>query len=159
MGHFRPLFLLFSSFQYSWQYRFNKFLPVTGFEPQTSGIGSDRSTNWATTTALSCLKLFSFILTVCAQCCNYKYIWAWDSIKQKVVEALMSLQVKTCGDVSSLVKLILHSEWLKLITWNAITVAYNCLWGQVTKLQELQLQDTLFPEALFHTKQWIRTNR
>ena len=26
--------------------------PMTGFEPQTSGISSDRSTNWATTTAL-----------------------------------------------------------------------------------------------------------
>ena len=25
---------------------------MTGFEPQTSGIGSDRSTNWATATAL-----------------------------------------------------------------------------------------------------------
>ena len=24
---------------------------MTGFEPWTSGIGSDRSTNWATTTA------------------------------------------------------------------------------------------------------------
>ena len=24
---------------------------MTGFKPQTSGIGSDRSTNWATTTA------------------------------------------------------------------------------------------------------------
>ena len=24
---------------------------MTGFEPRTSGIGSDRSTNWATTTA------------------------------------------------------------------------------------------------------------
>ena len=28
-----------------------KFLPMTGFEPQTSGIGSNHSTNWATTTA------------------------------------------------------------------------------------------------------------
>ena len=28
-----------------------KCLPMTGFEPRTSGIGSDRSTNWATTTA------------------------------------------------------------------------------------------------------------
>ena len=28
---------------------------MTGFEPRTSGIGSDRSTNWATTTAeVSC---------------------------------------------------------------------------------------------------------
>ena len=25
---------------------------MTGFESQTSGVGSDRSTNWATTTAL-----------------------------------------------------------------------------------------------------------
>ena len=31
----------------------HKFLPMTGFEPRTSGFGSDRSTNWATTTALS----------------------------------------------------------------------------------------------------------
>ena len=28
-----------------------KFLPMTGFEMHTSGIGSDRSTNWAITTA------------------------------------------------------------------------------------------------------------
>ena len=28
-----------------------KFLPMTAFEPLTSGIGSDRSTNWAKTTA------------------------------------------------------------------------------------------------------------
>ena len=31
---------------------------MTGFEPRTSGIGSDRSTNWATTTALK--KTFYF---------------------------------------------------------------------------------------------------
>ena len=30
---------------------------MTGFEPRTSGIGIDRSTNWATTTALK----FSFL--------------------------------------------------------------------------------------------------
>ena len=28
---------------------FNLILPLTGFEPRTSGIGSDRSTNSATT--------------------------------------------------------------------------------------------------------------
>ena len=32
-------------------------MPMTGFEPQTSGIGSDHSTNWATTTA----QIFQFI--------------------------------------------------------------------------------------------------
>ena len=30
---------------------FNKILPMTGVEPQTSGIKSNRSTNWATTTS------------------------------------------------------------------------------------------------------------
>ena len=30
----------------------NKILPMTGVEPRTSGIKSNRSTNWATTTAL-----------------------------------------------------------------------------------------------------------
>ena len=29
----------------------DKMLPITGFEPRTSGIESDRSTNWATNTA------------------------------------------------------------------------------------------------------------
>ena len=42
---------------------------MTGFEPRTSGIGSDRSTNWATTTALGLLllqyviKIFKFLLS------------------------------------------------------------------------------------------------
>ena len=31
---------------------------MTGFEPQTSGIGSDLSTNWVTTTAQPCLAMF-----------------------------------------------------------------------------------------------------
>ena len=48
----RPL-VLFSFFQYSWQKTSvqYKYLPMTGFELRTSGVGSDRSTNWATTTA------------------------------------------------------------------------------------------------------------
>ena len=47
-------FSLFSSFQYTVgskkMFNINKFLPMAGFERRTSGIGSDRSTNWATTT-------------------------------------------------------------------------------------------------------------
>ena len=54
---FPASFSLFSSFQYTvdskQMYNVNKFLPMTGFEPRTSGLGSDRSTNWATTTAHS----------------------------------------------------------------------------------------------------------
>ena len=34
---------------------------MTGFEPRTSGIGSNRSTNWATTTALLLRKLHLFL--------------------------------------------------------------------------------------------------
>ena len=46
--------LFFFIFVFSIQLTVNvryKFLPMTGFEPRTSGIGSNRSTNWATTTA------------------------------------------------------------------------------------------------------------
>ena len=46
--HSRPSFSLFDSKQ---MFNINKFLPMTGFEPRTSGIGSNHSTNWATTTA------------------------------------------------------------------------------------------------------------
>ena len=45
--------LFFFIFVFSIQLTVNvqyKFLLMTGFKPQTSGIGSNRSTNWATTT-------------------------------------------------------------------------------------------------------------
>ena len=51
MGHSRPLFLYFRLFNTADSKYINiyikiyKFLPMTGFEPRTSGIGSDRSTN------------------------------------------------------------------------------------------------------------------
>ena len=57
MGHSQPLFL-FLSFQYTVDrikmIDINKFLPMTGFKPWTSGIRSNRSTNWATTTTQIC---------------------------------------------------------------------------------------------------------
>ena len=37
-----------------------KFLPMSGFEPRTSGIGSGRSTNCATTTATNFTSRFFF---------------------------------------------------------------------------------------------------
>ena len=53
MGHSRHLFIYFCLFNTvdSRQWTI-KILPMTGFEPRTSVIGSNRSTNWATTTAL-----------------------------------------------------------------------------------------------------------
>ena len=41
----------------------NKVLPMTGFELQTSGIGSDRSNNWTTTTTPDLCLSFIFIFT------------------------------------------------------------------------------------------------
>ena len=52
MGPSRPHFHYFCLFNIVDSKMFNTiFLPMTGFELWTSGIGSDRSTNWATTTA------------------------------------------------------------------------------------------------------------
>ena len=45
MGHSRPLFLYFRLFNTVDSNCTHKFLLMTGFEPRTSGIGSDRSTN------------------------------------------------------------------------------------------------------------------
>ena len=54
-GPFPASFSLFSSFQFTvdskQMFNISKFLPMTKFEPWTSGIGSNHSTNWATTTA------------------------------------------------------------------------------------------------------------
>ena len=51
-GPFPASFSSFSSFQYTidskQMFNINKFLPMTWYEPRTSGIGSNRSTNWAT---------------------------------------------------------------------------------------------------------------
>ena len=38
-------------------FNINNFLPMTGFKLRISGIGSDHSTNWATTTSRLLLKL------------------------------------------------------------------------------------------------------
>ena len=52
VGHSRPLFIYFCLFNtVDNKQMFNKILPMMGVEPRTSGIISDRSTNWATTTS------------------------------------------------------------------------------------------------------------
>ena len=42
---------------------FNKILPMTGVELQTSGIESDRSTNWATTTSQQSILIVKVAVT------------------------------------------------------------------------------------------------
>ena len=51
MGHSRLLFHYVRLFNTVDSICSIYFLPITGFKPLTSGIGSDRSTNWATSTA------------------------------------------------------------------------------------------------------------
>ena len=43
----------------------NKISPMTGFEPRTSGVGSDRSTNWATTAAMLVVMLLKSFCVTC----------------------------------------------------------------------------------------------
>ena len=52
MGHSWPLFLQFCLF-YLYVQLVDKTSPMLGFEPRTFGVGSDRSTNWATSAAPS----------------------------------------------------------------------------------------------------------
>ena len=51
MVHSRPLFLYFRLFDFD-VHLVDNILPMLGFEPQISGVGSNHSTNKATTTAL-----------------------------------------------------------------------------------------------------------
>ena len=102
---FTASFSLFLSFQYSWQSNVQyKFLPMTGFEPRTSGFGTDRSTNWGTTTAQH-QKLFdylgialkgfrvSFHSMWCA--CRKVAVWPDDQFLKKIFGRLH--QLKYCA--------------------------------------------------------------
>ena len=63
MGHSWPLFFIFFISVDSKQiYFLHKSLPMTGFEQRTSAVGSDHSTNWATTTAHQNIFLLHFRL-------------------------------------------------------------------------------------------------
>ena len=64
MDHSQPLFLYFCLFNTVDNDCMNQSLPMTGFEPWTSGVRSNRSTNCATTTALT-------LATVCTRICNW----------------------------------------------------------------------------------------
>ena len=52
-----PLYLYFCLFYTLIVQLVDKILQMTGIEPQISGVGSDHSTNWATTTAQISLRL------------------------------------------------------------------------------------------------------
>ena len=57
LGHSRPLFsFIFVFSTVNSRYVHYKILPITGFEPQTPGIGSDHSANLASTTAKNIIQ-------------------------------------------------------------------------------------------------------
>ena len=71
-GPFPASSSLFSSFHYTvdckQMFDITKFLPMTGFEPRISGIRSDRSTNWATTTFHATTKFVYEMLDTFVRC-------------------------------------------------------------------------------------------
>ena len=60
MGKSRPLFLYFRLF-YKQLIIFQLKLPMTGIEPRSSRMGSNRAVNCATTTARKCWSPFTFV--------------------------------------------------------------------------------------------------
>ena len=61
VGHSRPLFIYFCLFNtVDNKQMFNKIFPKTRVEPRTSGIESNCSTNWATTTSQNLLFFIMF---------------------------------------------------------------------------------------------------
>ena len=83
---FLASFSLFSSFQQLTENMFIIiFLPMTELEPQTYGIGSDRSTNWATTTAAVDVRykpenLIDFIIFLYMDLGLFLYIRLWKNL-------------------------------------------------------------------------------
>ena len=83
---------------------------MTGFKPRTSGVGSDRSTNCATTTFLG--------LNITAKCSSTIWlIQRWTTMKQ--ISAKKLLWHRSC------LKNITNIQ-LKRFYWN---VKNNCIWG------------------------------
>ena len=68
---------------------------MTGFEPRTSGIGSNHSTNWATTTSLvsyCCGKKTDFMLVTCMQLAEAR-IQKCLGVNQKMEDGTTNMQV------------------------------------------------------------------
>ena len=87
MGCSQPLFLYFCVF--SIVQLVDKILLMSGFEPQISGVGSNRSTNWATTTPRSCTTLkFTFWRSLSGD-------WDWPLFSRVTKDNLFRLFKRT----------------------------------------------------------------
>ena len=100
VGHSRPLFIYFRLFNtVDNKQMLNKILPMTVVEPRTSGIESDCSTSWATTTSQRFLIIQIWreksyqgcSLTAILHCAIY--VWAALLIFYKLLYAKDTLQI------------------------------------------------------------------
>ena len=131
---------------------------MTGFELQTSGIGSNRCTNWATTTAVWIFVILKIKCFVCANlgsiCSNLSPI-PCEGTGIKVVVIARETQSSKYTDVSSLGKVFRLTQ-----TYNLICVTFNPTEWVVIKLQHLNgwkfpmwLTLGTFPNPLVHPNQ------
>ena len=105
-GPFPASFSLFLSFQFTvdskQMFDINKFWPMTGFEPPISGIGSNRSTNWATTTSTEIF--FVAHLNVGAKCVfvfGKKFNNLWAILQNKNPARLFFALWNVLGDLGT----------------------------------------------------------
>ena len=110
MGHSRPLFSLFSSFQYTvdrkQMFNINKFLLMTGFEPWTSGIKRplyqlSQPHNHCPSVENYC-KHFYVRLNGMRRRCRYHVIYCWqdDFITSLSFSLALSLSLSICLSIS-----------------------------------------------------------
>ena len=108
-GPFAACFSLFLYFLNSWtSIQVIKSLPMTGYERRTPVVGSNRSTNWATTTAQ--IKIIYYLSLNWKQKMNESSrSWQFFNVRKTVVSKCKlcfgtpcSLFYLSCGDMLSL---------------------------------------------------------
>ena len=136
MGHSQPLSLYFRLFNTVDSKQINvryKSVPMTGFEPWTSGIVSDRSTNWATIAAL---------LIFCLKWSRTRIGERWDfgcerkklDLGMKVFDALKNWSVVRLAlmptislTTFSLPKFLVLATFIRFDLWRLSVIALNVL--------------------------------
>ena len=121
-------FSLFSSFQNTidskQMFNIYKILPMTGFEPRTSGIGSNRSTNWATTTALFTCTFHDDVLPTYSQrICGLGQNGLFLLINCNLISLTHSNRLSTCFERSaSNLRIMIYVAW---VLWHFLDEFYH----------------------------------
>ena len=125
MGHSRPLFSLFSSFQYTvdrkQMFNINKFLLMTGFEPRPSGIGSEPLYQLSHTTTAQ----VSYLLQLSYYCCLW-HAHLCDNIWHNFVKMIFWPIPSFANFSCSLWQIMLQKVYLLLPQLPPILFFYVC---------------------------------